>query len=106
MSDGRAGCAVAPFGAVGRALLAAHLPPKEAPTGYNEVRGRLWVSLQANRTLPTGEDFEASWRSLRDAIVEARARRQSAALDRALEALDSAWAAATETGLLARWETG
>ena len=96
--------AVPPHHQVGRALLAAHLPPDVAPAGYNEARGCLWVRLQAPRTLPTSAEFEQEWRRLRELLVadnhvNGRAHRRNA-----LAALDEVWGAAVASELLDEWE--
>jgi hypothetical protein len=97
--------AVAPHEAVGLALLAAHVKPAdEPPAGYNDRRGRLWVRLQAHRTLPTSKEFEAEWRLLRDMLVRTGAETPGHRLTPALDALDRAWGAACQSGLLEAWD--
>jgi hypothetical protein len=97
--------AVAPHQAVGLALMRAHVKPADdPPTGYNDRRGRLWVRLQAHRTLPTSKDFEGEWRVLRDMLVAAGADAAGHRLAPALDALDHAWGAASQSGLLEAWD--
>jgi hypothetical protein len=97
--------AVAPHEAVRLALLKAHvLPAVDPPAGYNELRARMWVKLSAHRTLPTSEEFEADWRELRAMLVAAGAGSPGHRLASALAAVDQAWGAAYQSGLLDRWE--
>ena len=97
--------AVAPHQAVGLALMRAHVKPADdPPAGYNDRRGRLWVRLQAHRTLPTSKEFENEWRVLRDMLVAAGAEAPGHRLAPALDALDHAWGAACQSGLLEAWD--
>jgi hypothetical protein len=101
----RSPCAVPPHDSVGRALLLAHVSPKlEPPPSYNDRRGRLWVRLQAHRTLPTSAEFETEWRALRAVLVTAGAESPDHRLASALDALDQAWGAAVRSGMLGAWE--
>jgi hypothetical protein len=97
--------AVAPHEAVGLALMRAHvMPADDPPAGYNHRRGRLWLRLQAHRTLPTSKEFEREWRVLREMLVAAEAQAPGHRLAPALNALDDAWGAARQSGLLEAWE--
>lgn len=96
--------AIAPHEAVGRALLAAHvLPGAKPPAGYNDRRGALWARLLAHRTLPKSKEFETEWRALRAMLVQAGAESPGHALGAALGALDRAWGAACQSGLVDSW---
>ena len=97
--------AVAPHEAVGLALLRAHVTPTDdPPAGYNDRRGQLWVRLAAHRTLPTSKEFEAEWRLLRDMLVAAGAEAPGHGLAPAVTALDGAWGAAIQSGLVKSWD--
>jgi hypothetical protein len=97
-------CAVSPHEAVGRALLAAHvLPAADPPDGYNDRRGALWARLLANRTLPKSKEFETEWGALRAMLVQAGAETPGHHLGAPLDALDRAWGAACQSGLVNSW---
>jgi hypothetical protein len=98
-------CAVAPYEAVGQALLEARVRPDNGPPeGYNERRGALWARLLARRTMPKAKEFEAEWRELRATLVQAGAEAPGHRLTDALYALDRAWGAACQSGLVDSWE--
>jgi len=64
----------------------------------------MWVKLLAHRTLPSSEEFEADWRELRAMLVAAGASSPGHRLAEALAAVDQAWGAAYQSGLLDRWQ--